>query len=171
MAINPTTNLTYVATQTGATSAGTIYVVDGNTNTVLTSVSDTSTNADQPDAIAIDPQRNMVYVANLGATTGGSITVINEATNTIVRTVTDPSFNGPHALVMDVANNTLYAANQNSSTISVINFANNPQTVTHITTPSFAQALAISPANSLLYASVNAGVAIYSLPSGICRTP
>jgi uncharacterized repeat protein (TIGR01451 family) len=166
VAINPATNLTYVATQTGATSAGTIYVVDGNTNTVLTSVSDTSSNADQPDAIAVDPQRNMVYVANLGATTGGSITVINGASNTIVKTVTDPSFNGPHALVMDVANNTLYAANQNSSTISVINFGNNPQTVTHITTPSFAQALAISPANSLLYASVNAGVAIYSLPSG-----
>ena len=166
VAINPATNLTYVATQTGATSKGTIYVVDGNTNTVVTSISDTSTNADQPDAIAIDPQRNMVYVANLGATTGGSITVINGATNAIVTTVTNPTFNGPDALVMDVANNTLYAANQNSSTISVINFGSNPAAVSHITTASMVQALAISPVNSLLYASVSSGVAIYSLPGG-----
>jgi uncharacterized repeat protein (TIGR01451 family) len=167
VAVNPATNLIYVVTQTGTSSAGTTYVVDGKSGAVVGTISDTSGgNAYQPDAIAIDPQRNMVYVANLGATAGGSITVINGATNAIAETVTDPSFNGPDVLVMDVAHNTLYAANHNSSTISAINFNSNPPAVSHITTPSFAQALAINPANNLLYASVNTGVAIYSLPSG-----
>ena len=104
IAVNTETNKIYIVTQSisGAANAGRIFVLDGLTNQVLTSFSDTSSDADQPFAIAINPVTNMIYVANTGGgASGGSVTVINGATDTIVTTMSDGNSIAPQALVVN----------------------------------------------------------------------
>ena len=122
IAVNTETNKIYIATQStsGAANAGRIFVLDGATNATITSFSDTSMDADQPYAIAINPVTNIIYVANTGGgSTFGSVTIVDGATDTYVATMSDGNSNGPRAIVVNPLTNTVYAANYISGNVTV----------------------------------------------------
>jgi len=161
IAVNTETNKIYIATQniSGAANSGRIFVLDGSTDQVLTSFSDTSSDADQPFAIAINPVTNTIYVANTGGgASGGSVTVINGATDSIVTTMSDGNSIAPQALVVNPLTNIIYVANNSSSNVTMYSGATNTSLGTFgVGTGPVALALntAVSPA--LLYV-VNSGV-------------
>ena len=168
IAVNTETNKIYLATQdiTGASHPGIIVVVDGATNNVLTTISDTSTKADQPYAIAINPVWNIIYVANTGGgATFGSVTVIDGNKDQIVGTMDDGNSDSPQALVVNPLTNTVYVANNISGNITMYSgTTRNPDTTLNIgsslgtigvgTGP---VSLALNPAANLLYVA-NSGV-------------
>ncbi len=161
IAVNTETNKIYIATQniSGAANAGRIFVLDGLTNQVLTSFSDTSSDADQPFAIAINPVTNMIYVANTGGgASGGSVTVINGATDTISTTMSDGNSIAPQALVVNPLTNIIYVANNSSGNVTMYNGATNASLGTFgVGTGPAALALNTAVTPALLYV-VNSGV-------------
>jgi YVTN family beta-propeller protein len=161
IAVNTETNKIYIATQniSGAANSGRIFVLDGSTNKTLTSFSDTSTDADQPFAIAINPVTNMIYVANTGGgASGGSVTVINGATDTIVTTMRDGNSLAPQALVVNPLTNIIYVANNSSGNVTMYSGATNTSLGTFgVGTGPVALALNTAASPALLYV-VNSGV-------------
>ena len=160
IAVNTETNKIYVATQfSSAAHSGRIFVLDGSTNQVLTSFSDTSSDADQPIAIAINPVTNMIYVANTGGgASGGSVTVINGATDTYVTTMSDGNSLAPQALVVNPLTNIIYVANNSSGNVTMYNGATNTSLGTFgVGTGPVALALNTVMTPALLYV-VNSGV-------------
>ena len=161
IAVNTETNKIYVATQfiSSASHSGRIFVLDGSTNQTLTSFSDTSSDADQPFAIAINPVTNMIYVANTGGgASGGSVTVINGATDTIVTTMSDGNSLVPQALVVNPLTNIIYVANNSSGNVTMYSGATNTSLGTFgVGTGPVALALNTVMTPALLYV-VNSGV-------------
>ncbi len=158
IAVNPETNMIYVASQTGTnTGAGPTFVINGATNALVATITDTSGNAVQPWAIAINPVTNMVYVANTGGgSNNGNITVINGATNSYVTTISNGNSLHPYAMIINPLTNTLYVANSGSSNITVFNLGTLGSST--ISLSGTAAALAIDPGANLLYALTAAGV-------------
>src|ERR1700723_414519 len=161
IAVNTETNKIYIATQniSGAANSGRIFVLDGSTDQVLTSFSDTSSDADQPFAIAINPVTNTIYVANTGGgASGGSVTVINGATDSIVTTMSDGNSIAPQALVVNPLTNIIYVANNSSSNVTMYSGATNTSLGTFgVGTGPVALALNTAVTPALLYV-VNSGV-------------
>ncbi len=161
IAVNTETNKIYIATQfiSSASHSGRIFVLDGSTNQTLTSFSDTSSDADQPFAIAINPVTNMIYVANTGGgASGGSVTVINGATDTIVTTMSDGNSLVPQALVVNPLTNIIYVANNSSGNVTMYSGATNTSLGTFgVGTGPVALALNTVMTPALLYV-VNSGV-------------
>ena len=168
IAVNTETNKIYIATQAtaGPGNSGRIFVLDGATNQVLTSISDTSSNAFQPFAIAINPVTNIIYVANTGGGSSfGSVTVIDGATDTYVATMNDGNSDKPQAIVVNPETNIVYVANNVSGNVThysgstrnlngTINVGSSLGTIGVGTGPA---ALAFNPGANLLYV-VNSGV-------------
>jgi YVTN family beta-propeller protein len=124
----------------------TIYVVNANDNSVsvingATCNATISWGCDQtpptigvgpgPFALAIDQRTDTIYVANSGSTSpGDTISVINGAackgTNTAGCKQTPPTIavgNDPDGIAVDQRTDTIYVANGNDNTVSVINGA------------------------------------------------
>lgn len=168
IAVNTETNKIYIATQAtaGPGNSGRIFVLDGATNQTLTSFSDTSSNAFQPFAIAINPVTNIIYVANTGGGSSfGSVTVIDGATDTYVATMSDGNSDAPQAIVVNSETNIVYVANNVSGNVThysgstrnlngTINVGSSLGTIGVGTGPA---ALALNPGANLLYV-VNSGV-------------
>ncbi|MGD0478468.1 MAG: beta-propeller fold lactonase family protein, partial [Nitrososphaerales archaeon] len=76
VAVNPTTNTVYV-TNSGD---GTVTVINGADNSIITTIPVGSGNGSDPIDVAVNPTTNLVYVANSG---DGTVTVIDGATNTV----------------------------------------------------------------------------------------
>jgi YVTN family beta-propeller protein len=124
----------------------TIYVVNANDNTVsvingatcnatisrgCTQTPPTIGVGPGPSALAIDQRTDTIYVANSGSTSpGDTISVINGATcngtNTAGCKQTPPTIavgNDPDGVAVDQRTDTIYVANGNDNTVSVINGA------------------------------------------------
>jgi YVTN family beta-propeller protein len=107
VAVNPSSNMVYVANSGDAT----VSVIDGtNDKDSVTSVAV----GGPPDALAVIAATNKLYVANLF----GSVTVIDGLSNSMIASL--PVGNSPDAVAVNPASNTIYVANQGSSTVSVI---------------------------------------------------
>jgi DNA-binding beta-propeller fold protein YncE len=132
--INPATRTLYVANLAG----GSVSVINAATCNAVTTRGcgqPARTVADQagPDWIDVNPATDTVYTANSGTAsppTGDTVSVINGATcngtnhsgcGRAVATVTVGS--GPFAVAVDQTTNTVYTANNNDGTVSVINGA------------------------------------------------
>ena len=127
-ALNPATHTLYVAN----INDNTVSVINTATcNTIIISgcgqVPPTVQTGSGPVAIAVDHASDTIYVANVN---DGTVSVINgaacNAQNTsgcgqVPPTVTVGS--GPDALAIDQATGTLYVANGNDTTVSVVNTA------------------------------------------------
>ena len=167
IAINTQTNKVYLALQNVSTpgSAGLIAVLNGttyngSTSEVATIIQDTSSDAYQPYAIAIDPVTNVIYVANTGGGSGnGSVTVIDGATDTYVGNISDPG-STPRAILVNSATNTVYLANYAGNSVTVCSGATRPLSgpitigscsATTIAVGSQPIAMALNPANGRLY--------------------
>ena len=110
---NTTTNKIYVANG----GSNNVSVIDGATNSTSTIPAGTS-----PAALAVDDQRNVIYVANAGNSQKGdpgNITVIDGATNA-TSTLTDPKAQNPISVAVNPATNKAYIANIGSNNVTMV---------------------------------------------------
>ena len=82
VAANLTTKKIYVSTQAGSAVNNYVQVVNTATNSVVTSI--TLPLGKVPNAVAVDPTANLVYVSN----SDGTISIIDGATDTLLTTTT-----------------------------------------------------------------------------------
>ena len=130
VAVDPITNTIYVANY----GSGTVSVIDGATcdgftQSGCTAVPTTVSVGSSPRGVAVDPITNTIYVANEG--TAGTVSVIDGATCdgttfsssgcTPVATVSVGA--EPTGVAVDPATNTVYVANYNATSVSVIDGA------------------------------------------------
>jgi YVTN family beta-propeller protein len=79
-----------------------VTVIDGGKNRVVATVKVGS----HPQAVAVDPETNLIYVAN---THGDSVSVIDGGNNKVMATV--PAGTHPYAMAVDPGSSILYVAN------------------------------------------------------------
>ncbi|HEC83970.1 MAG TPA: hypothetical protein ENI48_01815, partial [Thioploca sp.] len=91
--------------------SNTVTVIDGGNNSVTTTVEVGS----NPSALAVNPQTNQIYVANIASNT---VTVIDGGNNSVTTTVEVGEY--PTALAVNPQTNQIYVANQWSNTVTVI---------------------------------------------------
>ena len=118
-------------------------VIDGATNNTTTVAVGSS-----PEAIAVNPNTNQIYVANTGS---NNVTVIDGATN---NTTTIPTGTEPLALAVNPNTNQIYVANADYSTgggnsVTVIDGATN--TTTTVADGYGPYALAVNPNTNKIY--------------------
>ena len=106
-AVNTVTNRVYVANTYG----GDVWVVDGATNAVLTTINLAGTST---LGVATDEGRNRIYAADRYS---NELYVIDGATNTVSNTLTTGNY--PAWVAVDEGLNAVYVSNTNDGTISV----------------------------------------------------
>jgi YVTN family beta-propeller protein len=94
-----------------------IYVVNGDTNTVVATITDGRIN--RPEGVAVNPVSRKVYVANWG---NQSLLVINADTNAITKEIGGMG-PGPTNLAIDTSTNMVYVTNFNGNSISIVDGA------------------------------------------------
>jgi len=73
----------------------------------------------QPTGVAVNPERNEVYVVNTGASGGnGSISIVDTDVNRVVATI--PVHRLPYFIDVDAAGRRAYVANSGSNTVSIL---------------------------------------------------
>ena len=119
VAVNPATNKIYVANHGHVSlicgsciSYGSVTVIDGTTNSTTTII---DPNAKFPQAVAVNPLTNKIYVANWSS----NITVIDGATSSIT-TLSDPNAGDPIAVALNSVTNKIYVANYLSNNVTVV---------------------------------------------------
>src|SRR5579859_1195840 len=113
IAFNQATNRVYVATQF---FFGTVAVLDGNTDSVITYVRDGGNLA---FGVSVDPLRNLIYVTDQF----GTVSVINGATNTLAATINVGG--GPASLVNDPFTQRVYVNNAGLNAVQTIDARTN----------------------------------------------
>ncbi|MGA2370844.1 MAG: YncE family protein [Candidatus Korobacteraceae bacterium] len=167
MAVNPTTNKIYVANYCGndvnCFSLGTVTVIDGATNNIITTV----TVGYYPYALAVNPTTNKIYVANFcgndpncGST--GTVTVIDANNNYTPSTVNVDV--GPDAVAVNSTTNYIYVANAwcntfptcfSAGTVTAINGTNNSTQSVNVGV--YPYHLALNSATNKIYVSNDCG--------------
>ena len=138
VAVNPVTNKIYVTNLCGDSSScvptppGTVTVIDGATNDTTT-----VTVGVNPQAIAVNPVTNQIYVANgcgndpQCLSPNGTVTVIDGATN---QTTTITVGNGPDAVGVNSVTNKIYVPNLVSDDVTIIDGATDHTTTVAVGT-------------------------------------
>ena len=136
-------NYVYVLND-GGSGPGTVTVVNGNTNTIVTTVTIGNQSSVGPFFMAANPNTNLIYCVN-GA--DNTVTVINGNT---LSTSTISVGSGPIGITCNPNTNTIYVANNASSSISVINGATN--TVSSTVSIGYALiGIKVDPISNILY--------------------
>jgi YVTN family beta-propeller protein len=134
VAVDPVTDRVYVA-------AGPLYVIDGQTNTVIAKV---PVGLD-PQGVAVNSTTDTIYTANDDSS---NVTVVNGRTNKATATI--PAGNDPTGAAVNPATNTVYVTNYFDSTMTVINGQTNTVTAT-VPTGNSPYDLAVNPATNTIY--------------------
>jgi YVTN family beta-propeller protein len=157
IAVNPVTNRIYVANG-GAT---TVTVIDGATDTVLTTVDISNT----PEYVAINRVTNKIYVARFSSPYG--VAVIDGATNATTFVAGQV---GPSHVAINETTNRIYVINSggsvtviNGASDSVITTINNSNSGANFSNPRMA---AVNPATNRIYV-VNAGNTSMTVVNGV----
>ncbi|HTD23612.1 MAG TPA: Ig-like domain repeat protein [Terriglobales bacterium] len=101
-----------------------------------------------PDAVALNPVTNKIYIANASS---NNVTVIDGATNTITTVGTGTT---PKAIALNPVTNKIYVADSGNNKVTVINGADNSTVTVDVgTNPS---AIAVNPVSNQIYV-VNSG--------------
>jgi YVTN family beta-propeller protein len=113
MIYNPISNKVYTANtpQTGAPSPESVTIIDGNTNSIITTLQMPAGSRD----FCHNTVNNRIYVANYFA---DSVSVIDGVTNQLLKVI--PVGDGPRALCYNPQNNKIYCANEFSGNVTVI---------------------------------------------------
>ncbi|MFK7695169.1 X2-like carbohydrate binding domain-containing protein [Paenibacillus sp. HJGM_3] len=115
-----------------------------------------------PEAVAVNPVTNKIYVANYGST---FVTVIDGASNT---TTTVLAGTNPTAIAVNPVTNKIYVANTGSASVTVIEGVSNTPTAVPVgTSPS---AIAVNPVTNTIYVA-NTGSASVTVIDGASNTP
>jgi YVTN family beta-propeller protein len=116
VAVNPSTNTIYLVKhnsgypEDGVTPSGTLYVIDGNTNTIVR-----NTILISPQGIAVDESRNRVYVTN---SWNASLYVIDGSEGSVLGEL--PVERSPWGVAVDITEGTVIVANSGSDSISIM---------------------------------------------------
>ena len=152
VAVNPVTDNVYVAYP----NSNTVTVIDGATNATATVPVGSS-----PNAIAVDPVANKIYVANCGAgglcggTGNGGVTIIDGATNNPTTLAVGMN---PDAVAVNPATSTIYFANYNGNNVTVMDGATNATSMVAVgTNPNF---VVVNSATNKIYVSNNGSVTV-----------
>ena len=140
IAVNATTNKTYVANYGG----NTVSVIDGSYNVQTVTV------GNGPLNIAVNASTNTIYVTNYGSGTGNTVSAINGSTE-VVTTINTGT--GPRWLAVNPVTNMVYVANQDG-TVTVINGATNTPTSIKNVGLYFSQ-IAVNTATNTVYVGNN----------------
>jgi YVTN family beta-propeller protein len=121
VAVNIVTNKAYVANL-----GGTITVIDGATNRVLTEITPGVSGA-HCSAVAIDPVMNLIYVTDGGAAVSGSpgvpyVTVIDGSNDSVIANVSVGT--SPRGIAVNTVTHLIYVTNYLSNNVSVIDGSN-----------------------------------------------
>jgi YVTN family beta-propeller protein len=116
LAVNTVTNTIYASTFGG------LFVVNGSTNTVTTSLGDGITGTEESPyaahGVAVDETTNTVY-ASFAQYGPSEIAVVNGATNAVIGTI--PMSSEPSSIAVDTLTHVVYVVLPDTATISVIN--------------------------------------------------
>lgn len=132
IAVNQETNMIYVANTHNSDSPDSISVIDGVSNKVIgsidvRSISNNGLGADFPSAMAIDAERNLLYI---GGTASTAILIVNGSNNEIIDHV---ERNGNfRRMVLDSATDRVYAANIDYGIIDVIGISDDGGVDKHV---------------------------------------
>ena len=107
IAVNPNTNLLYVANE----NSRSVYVIDTYSRIIIKTIEVDG----YPKSIAVNPTSDTIYVAN---DVSGTISVIDGTNNTQIGTIRVGV--NPISVAVNAETNMVYAANSDSDTISVI---------------------------------------------------
>lgn len=146
VAVDATTNRIYVA-NSGSNS---ITVIEGNTNSVVTTITDP--NAVAPVAVAVNPATNTIYVAN---SQSNNVTVIDGETGSVTTTI--PVGTSPVWVAVDSRTNFIYVANSGNSqagdpgNITVVNGATKVTTTLSDPNAKNPVAVAANPVTNKIY--------------------
>jgi YVTN family beta-propeller protein len=122
----------------------TVTMIDGVSGRTITV--NVGTN---PDAIAVNPITNQIYVANSGS---NNVSVINGATNQTISNITVGM--APTAIAVNPVTNRIFVANSGDGTVTVIRGATN--LTSKVTVGTMPIALAVNPTTNHIYVA-NAG--------------
>ena len=139
VAVDRITNLIY-AVNVGSNS---VSVIDGSTNTVTA----TDTVSNFPQAAAVNPILDQIYVGAFGST--DQLSVILGKTNRVVSIPISKS-GVVTGIAADIANNSLYMCNP-SNNVVVLHEINGHVTNTTITVPNCGFGMAVNPKTDLIY--------------------
>jgi YVTN family beta-propeller protein len=144
LAVNVATNTIYAGDFNQ-----TVYVVNGATNTVTTTIT-------VPEALqmAVNPATNRIYIAAANPIFG-EVTVVDGVTNQVITNVTIPGSTNTIFTAVDLVRNLIYAGDSNSTgspngVVAVINGATNKVTTT-IVVPGEPTGLAVDPVARRVY--------------------
>jgi hypothetical protein len=153
----PTGPTTYVASSTGPTTAGNVFVIDAALNTVACSI----TVGKAPVNLAVSPDSSLLFVEN---DTDGTVSVINLTTGAIVTTLTLPGVTAPMTANL--------AVSPDNSRVYVVSL---PATLTATTQASLnvisLPGLTVSPAVSVVAPAPAAPTPVTAPGLGIAFTP
>ena len=144
VAVNPVTDQVYIANYGNGSginfpgSGITVTVIDGATNATSTVSAGTS-----PQAMAVNPVTDKVYVVNTGS---GTVTVIDGATNA---TSTVNVGATPDAVAVNPVTDQVYVANFDSNSVTVIDGATNATST--VSVGKNPDAVAVNPATDQVY--------------------
>jgi YVTN family beta-propeller protein len=88
-----------------------VTVIDGTKHAAIASVRV----GEHPQAIAVDPSKNLIYVANMH---GNSVSVIDGSTNLLVTTLRAGT--SPYAIAVDSKNGIVYASDLDRRSLTQI---------------------------------------------------
>jgi YVTN family beta-propeller protein len=145
-------NGTLAITDNGDGSPQTITLIgEGIPGNPTPALADTIAAGSGPQAVAVNPSTNKIYVANSGS---NNVTVIDGATFATT-TVTDSSAIGPAAVAVNPLTNQIYVANLNSNDLTVIAGATNSTST--VPTGAGPQAVAVNPVTDKIYVANHGG--------------
>ncbi|MBI3969838.1 MAG: fibronectin type III domain-containing protein [Chloroflexi bacterium] len=120
-AVNPTTNRIYVARG----KLRHVTVVDGATNTVITSIEVPESGTNIRD-VAVNPTTNRIYATDGNGT---RLLVIDGATNSVIDSVSLGSYGAfPIGVAVDPSTNRIYVANYGSGEVKIVDGASHTVT-------------------------------------------
>jgi len=147
VAVNPNTNKIYVADEGFYSTRPQFYpnhivfVINGSTNNLISTI----TVGTGPYGIAVNPNTNKIYVANLDSNT---VSVIDGLTDAVTNTITVGT--KPTSIGVNPNTNKIYVANLDSNTVSVIDGSTDAVTST-ITGFSGPGGIAVNPNTNKIY--------------------
>jgi len=143
IAVNPVTNLVYVANL----NDNTVSVIDGTSNTVVATISVGVV----PEVVAVNTATNRIYVANSNS---NNISVIDGSTNIVIDTIASAA---TVFLAVNPGTDMIYADNQLASTVSVFDGSTDSlvATIPIAGTGIIPEALVVNPATNLVYLAVD----------------
>jgi YVTN family beta-propeller protein len=164
-AVNSVTNKIYVTNYCGndpsCQSNGTMTVIDGASNSILTNVAV----GKYPFAVGVNPMTNKIYIANSG---DGTVTVVDGQFNSVAATIKSVgSF--PYAVTVNSLTNKIYVANYvREGTVSVID-GKSDSVIANVAVGVCPAAVGLNPVTNKIY-TANYGDGTVTAIDGISNT-